>query len=249
MLGGDMQKTFRLRRSAFALAASLLVLSVPAQAADYLTFDLTGATQTDGWANLTAANFPGYGSFPGAAPWPAPIGSNTAGSGDANLNKISGNGYPAGSSIYAPFTNTVFQVSDGTAVANLETVVFQLQIGTAYGLDLTSPPTLSYNGGSQAIAATCSQLVSSTSNGDFGGEPTTLNVLAYQWDLSGVAGAINSFSINWTVAPHTQTYGLKLDQGSVMDQVVAVPEPSTYAIAVGLGALIGFRLRRRRANA
>jgi hypothetical protein len=244
-----MQKTFRLCRSAFVLAASLLVLSGPVQAADYLTFDLSGTTQADGWANLTTANYPGYGTFPGAGAWPAPIGSNTAGSGDADLNKISGNGYPAGASIYAPFTNSVFQVSDGSAVANLETVVFQLQIGTAYGLDLSSAPTLSYNGGSQALVATYAQLVSSTPNGDFGGSPTILNVLAYQWDLSGIEGTINSFSVSWAVAPHTQTYGVKLDQGSMMDQVVAVPEPSTYAIAVGLVALIVFRLRRQRANA
>ncbi len=232
----------RLRCLSVVLCSGILACTTAR--ADFLDASLGGDTQTDGWENLTAANNPGYGSFPGAASWPAPIGSNAAGSGDAEFNKISGNGYPAGSSVYAPFTNTVFRISDNTAVANLETVVFQIQIGTAYGLDLTSAPTLSYNGGSQALTATFSQLVSSVANGDFGGSPTNLNTLAYQWDLSSVSEEITSFAIDWTVASHTQTYALQMDQGSVMSQLVAVPEPGTYAIAGGLLLLVAGRLRR-----
>ena len=52
---------------------------------------LSGVTSTDRWAGLTSTAYPGYGAFPGGSDWPGPIGSNTAGSGDADLNRVAGN--------------------------------------------------------------------------------------------------------------------------------------------------------------
>src|SRR5688572_22649890 len=92
-------------RSCVGIAASLLSLGMAMSAgADVIDIDLPGITSYDGWQGLTSTNYPGYGAFPGTSEWPAPIGSNTDGSGDAELIKLAngagGGAHPSGAGIY-----------------------------------------------------------------------------------------------------------------------------------------------------
>lgn len=234
-------------RSVVQSALTLLVLATlvaPALAAP-VSISLPGTTATDGWADLTATNYPGLGGgFPGMAPWGSPIAANQPGSnGGGQFTKVSGAGFAAGASIYT-FSPGTFSASSSTPVAGLETVVFQIDIGEGEaGIDLTAVPTLSYNGGGQSLAATLTALLFEIPAGDFGGEPITRNTWAFQWDLSGL-GAISDFDIQWTTGAHAQTYALQLDQGSVF--TAAVPEPASMVMALaGLLGLGCVALRRR----
>lgn len=242
------------------LAAAVAGLIGTTSRAEVVDPGLTGVTQYDGWDDLTAGNFPGYGSFPGSSPWPSPMGSNQPGSGDAGFNKLSGNGYAAGSSIYVGgFSSTpntlggTFAVADSTPVAGLETVVFQLEIGEAFGFDLfdDASPTLSYNGGSQALTAT-PVLVDQIQNGTFTNpvtgqpEPVFINTWLFEWDLSGVVDPIDSFQVSFSAVQHSQIYALRLDQS---DTLRLVPEPASLGL-MGLGAAsVALIYRRRRARA
>ena len=133
-------------------------------------FNGIGSSSFDGWINLTGANFTGYGGFPGNVTWPAPIGSNQVGSGDADLSRVvgspSGGGpYLASDSIYfgniAQIPNALggtLRVTDTTPLTSLKTVVFQIQIGEAVGYDFHEPaglPVLKVNGQTIAISASC----------------------------------------------------------------------------------------------
>ena len=64
----------------------------------------------------------------------------------------------------------------------------------------------------------------------------------YTWDLSGVSAPITSYTLTLS-AGFSQVLALQVDQ------VAAVPEPSTYAMAMGGLALVGMMARRRRAAA
>lgn len=240
---------------------SLAALVATAGLATAATIDvgLSGTTSTDGWENLTATNYSGYGSFPGTGAWPAPIGSNTAGSGDAELNKSSGGGYLASEGIYSggfsgtPNTSGAnFLVSDSTIVSDIQTAVFQIEIGQAYGYDFYNNvlPTLSYNGGDQQITASYSKIISQYQNGTFEDpitgidEPVYVTLYGLQWDLSSITTPITSLEITWTTVQHSVIYSMQLDQSNTFTQVV--PEPSTYAlIGLGLGALLFMRRIRR----
>lgn len=240
---------------ALALVASAGMLSAPAHAA---TVDpgLTGNTQYDGWENLTASNNPGYGGFPGSGAWPSPIGSNAAGSGDAELDKVAGAAYPASEGLYfggfSPTPNTeggTLSVSDSTPVADLEHVVFQVEVGEAFGYDFYNEalPTLSYNGGSQALAGT-SDMIGQIQDGTFTDpisgedEPVYINTWMTEWDLSSL-GAITDFEIAFTPVQHSSVRGVRLDQSDTFT-ASAVPTPST--LALGVAAFGGLMLRRPR---
>lgn len=231
-------------------AAVLLAMAIPAAAsqAAFISPALTGTTEYEGWANLTASNIPGYGSFPGAAPWPAPIASNEPGSaGKAALDKVSGNAYPAGSSIYAPFTDTTFSIESTAASGfDINTIVFQIDIGPGNGgVHLSAAPTLNYNGGSQALAA------------DFTGQsagafpfvnpidPTqagTTTIFQFQWDLSGIVDNVQTYEIVYADGEHSQTYALQVDTGGTFVQ--AIPEPGSLAL-LAVGSVLVARRRRR----
>lgn len=222
-----------------------------------VAIDLDGNTQNDGWTNssLTSVSA-GFGSFPGSSPWPNPIQSNVGG--DASLNKTAngtgGGPYPASGSIYfGGFSGDVnnnggtLAVTDSTPVANLQTVVFQVEIGEAWTYDFYNGvlPTLSYNGGSQMLAAdyiSLSQVFTGTVTMPSGEEPLYLNTYGLQWDLSGIGETITSFTISFTGVQHAQLYSLQLDQSDTFTQ--AVPEPSTYALMALAGAFVCWRLRR-----
>ena len=220
---------------------------------------LSGNTQNDGWTNpaLTAAANPGYGSFPGSGAWPAPIQSNVGG--DAYLSKVSngtgGGPYPASGSIYfggfsgdANVNGGTLSVTDATPLANLQTVVFQIEIGEASTYDFYNGvlPTLSYNGGTQFLTAdyvSLSQVFNGTVEMPTGTEPIYINTYALQWDLSGISETISTFSISFSGVQHSQVYSMQLDQSDTMTQ--AVPEPSTYALmALGAG-VVCWHLRRK----
>jgi hypothetical protein len=235
-----------------ALLGAGLALALPGVAqATIVDPGLSGNTAFDEWVNLNAATFPGIsGGFPGSAPWTGSAGSNAAGSGDAGLTKVSGAAFFATASIYAGgFSATpnssgaTMRVSEPTALAGVQTIVFQIDIGEAFGYDFLDDvvPVLSYNGGSQNVAALTAQITGTVQNGTFLNpvtmqeEPVFVNTWMLTWDVSGL-GAITDFAVEWTDVMHSQIYGLRLDQSDV-----AVPEPGTLVLLVsglfGLGTL------------
>lgn len=240
---------------------------------------LSGTTAFDGWNNFSSTTLSGFGGFPGTSAWTGSygttvsgaIGSYVAGSGDAILTKAangtSGGPYVASGSIYsggfsgdANVNGGTLAVTDTTPLADLKTIVFQLEIGEAWTYDLYNHalPTLTYtyNDGTgdvtvTSVAADYSSILLQAYNGTVtmpsGEEPVYINLHALQWDLSAVTGDITAFTINFTTVQHSQVYAMQLDQGDTMVQVV--PEPSTYAMIVAGSALLLWRLRRREALA
>ncbi|ODU00531.1 MAG: hypothetical protein ABS79_03180 [Planctomycetes bacterium SCN 63-9] len=227
---------------------------------------LTGTVETNVWSNdsITIQKNLGFPGFPGTGAWPSPIGSDSGG--DATLNKTSnGNGggpYPASGSIYfGGFSGDInnfdgtLQVSDATPVANLANVVFQVEIGEAWTYDFYNHvlPTLSYNGGNQAIAPTLALALAKFDNGTVvmptGPETVYINTHLLQWDLSGIATPITSFSISFNGVQHAQLYDLRLDQSDVYTAYgasAAVPEPASLSlVGLGLSAILVLRKRRQ----
>ncbi len=250
----------------FALAG-LSAVAVSSAFSDLYTHTVTlnGTTQFDGWdGNGFAANGVNY---PGTSPWPGPIVSNVAGSGDAGLFKVAngtgGGPYPTGSAglrnIYHGGTsatpNTLggtLKVGDSTLVAGIQTVVFQIIIGEAYGYDFFNheAPVLTVNGETTSHTATFTHLLAQEQNGTFpvpggGTEPLYDNLWGLQWDLAGL-GDVTSLEITWSSVQHARIKGLQLDQSNQFqgDYFASVPEPGTMA-ALGLGAAALLRRRKK----
>jgi hypothetical protein len=220
----------------------------------------SGSSGTDGWVNVNSANFSGYGGFPGNSAWPGPIGSNGIGSGDADLSRIAGS--PTGGGPFLSSTSIYFgnfaqvpnalggtlRVSDSTPLANLKTLVFQIQIGEATGYDLYSAPALKINGGSSIVNPLFSGILNRFQSGTFPSpatgldEPVYVNTRGYQWDVSSL-GAITSFAIDFSGVTHSQIYGLKLDQSSSVFSTAVIPEPNVGGLV--LAAACFFLIRRR----
>ena len=222
----------------------------------------SGSSGSDAWVNVNSANFSGYGGFPGNSPWPAPIGSNGAGSGDADLSRVAGSPTGGGpflssSSIYfgnyAQIPNALggtLRVSDSTPLANLKTLVFQIQIGEATGYDLYSAPTLKINGGSSIVNLLFSGILNRYQSGTFFSpateldEPVYVNTRGYQWDVSSL-GAVTSFAIDFSGVTHSQIYGLQLDQSSSVFSTAVIPEPNVGGLILA-GACFFLFCRRAR---
>jgi hypothetical protein len=260
-----------LRRSMLAVATAVVAgsLGAAAQAAfvpgeDLVNPGLTGNTQHDAWVGLTSANYPGFPGFPGTGAWPHPMAPNQPGSVDGELIKLAnGNGggpYPTSGGIYfGGFSGDInnlggtLAVKDATPVADFKNVVFQVQIGEAWTYDFYNHalPTLSYNGGSQNLAATTSLVLSKFDNGTVtmptGDETVYINTYLLQWDLSGISSPITDFSIQFSGTQHSQLYALQLDQSDVYKAYgTVVPEPSTILMtASGVLPLALLTLRKR----
>jgi hypothetical protein len=222
----------------------------------------SGSSGSDAWVNVNSANFFGYGGFPGNSPWPAPIGSNGSGSGDADLSRVAGSPTGGGpflssSSIYfgnyAQVPNALggtLRVSDSTPLANLKTLVFQIQIGEATGYDLYSAPTLKINGGSSVVNILFSGILNRYQSGTFFSpateldEPVYVNTRGYQWDVSSL-GAVTSFAIDFSGVTHSQIYGLQLDQSSSVFSTAVIPEPNVGGLVLA-GAFFFLICRRAR---
>jgi len=228
-----------------SIVFATLILGLSAYAAAQsspVSLSLGGTTQYDGWANFNPTNFPGGGSFPGTGAWAAPLGSNTANSGDATLRKVSngvgGGPYVSSGSIYSGgFSSTAntlggkLAAEDTTVVSGLKTVAFQLEIGEAFGYDLYNhaDPILTYTytpaGGSPTTASFASTAFTSqlahVDTGNTFTDPTTgvpqklyNNLYGYQWNLSGISGTVTGISISFQTVQHSQIYSLQLDQSS-----------------------------------
>jgi hypothetical protein len=222
----------------------------------------SGSSGTDGWVNVNSVNFSGFGGFPGSSAWPAPIGSNGIGSGDADLSRVAGSPTGGGpflssSSIYfgnfAQVPNALggtLRVSDSTALANLKTLVFQIQIGEATGYDLYSAPALKINGGSSVVTPIFSGILNRFQNGTFtspetgADEPVYVNTRGYQWDVSSL-GTVTSFAIDFSGVTHSQIYGLQLDQSSSFFSAPVIPEPNVGGLIFTAACLFLFCRRAR----
>ncbi|MFG6417020.1 PEP-CTERM sorting domain-containing protein [Roseateles sp. DC23W] len=212
-----------------ALAAVLLATASLAQAnTTHESFsDVTGSASFDGWNQLNRSGLGCADSTCSTAKLVAGITANVAGSGDAVFKRDSGDHYPAGFGLYGG--NSVLSFIDTTLVGNLGTLVFQGIVndfsGAGFGL------TLSYNGGTQALAASN---VSSVLTGG------VADYYRYTFDLSGL-GAVNSYSLSLN-AGFSQMLAFQVDQVAT----APVPEPSTYALMAGGLGLVGWLARRRK---
>ncbi|MDB6079842.1 MAG: hypothetical protein JWO82_3589 [Akkermansiaceae bacterium] len=236
--------------------AALAATAAPLSAAyiDVSSFNL-GTTSYDGWGKaseptttLTRANYPDYATSSGgvgtlpsyASPWAQPLGSNTAGSGDALFNKTSGSGAFAGAGLYQAGGTGSFSVSDSTALTGLSTVVFQMEVNY-----LDTGASFSDTAVSLVINGITYTPAFSTYFSQSAGDAAVLasnKIFAYQWDLTGVAG-VSSFAVNWDGPSSSgQITSLQLTQGTTFTQVV--PEPSAAFLgSIAAGLLV---LRRRR---
>jgi hypothetical protein len=218
----------------------------------------SGSSESDAWVNVNASNFLGYSDR--RRDWPAPIGSNGIGSRDADLNRVAGSPTGGGpilssSAIYFmgfdPLPNAMggtLRVTDSTPLANLKTLVFQIQIGEATGYDLYSAPALKINGGSSVVNPLFSGILNRFQNDTFTNpetgleEPIYVNTRGYQWDVSSL-GTVTSIAIDFSGVTHSQIYGLQLDQSSSVFSAALVPEPNVGGLV--LAAACFFLIRRR----
>lgn len=217
------------------IGASLFAIAGLAQAnTTYSSFaDVANSVSFDGWNQLNRSRVDSNN-----APNPltaeqlaAGTAGNVAGSGDALLKLVTGSYYPAGFGLYGD-GNLTF--TDNTVASNIGSLVFQGIVndfnasfgGEAYTI------TLSYNGGSQAIAGSLLNFTSTNTVDDY---------YRYSWDLSGVTTPITSYTLNFS-AGFSQALAFQVDQVAA---VSSVPEADSYAMMLlGLGVM-GVVARRR----
>ncbi len=238
-----------------SLASAVLLLSPAVAGAAFLSVNLPGTTQYDGWSGMTRANYPAYATPSNGvgtlasytSTWPAPFASNTGITGDAVFTKVSGSAAFAGAGPYQAGSTATFSVGDSSALNGLSTIVFQLEAnydetGGAAFLN-GGVPTLYVNGGSTGIPASSTAYFL-----DGGVYLATNSIHAYQWDLTALGTPVTSFNIQWNgPASSGQITGMQLNQGTQYAQIVGAPVPEPGAALLALTAATGLLARRRRA--
>jgi PEP-CTERM motif len=213
-----------IRRSLTAILVSPLFLA-PLHAAVIADITLTGGQNTTVWTNLKNTNVGlAAASGTGAATVQAP-------------------GYQAGVGLYSFSTSYSCTVTQAASF-DMNTVVFQADLAPNpdFPIPFSGGPLLSFNGGSQNIAASYFQIQGSESRiTSFG--PQTYSGAAWQWDLSGYSEVINSVSIVQPFSVHTAVAGMRIDGGGTFTSVI--PEPSAVGLAGLAAGLLAFRRQRR----
>lgn len=236
-------------RTPFAAAALLALAGVAAANTTHDAFvDVAGSTAFDGFNQLTNARIT-------TAQLVAGLASNVAGSDNtATLKRLTGGFYPASFGLYSWSTDSAFGVNVASAVSDLASITLQtfVTVDTSQGVDGLLQagylPTLSFNGGTQQLAAT-SYTVTPVSGG-FGMDGSPLpassnnpNYGYFSWDLSSVTTPITSFSVNFGLDTHSSALAFQLDQVAT----APVPEPGSYALMLAGMGVVGLLARRRKA--
>lgn len=220
---------------------TLLALSAPAFAAINITLD--GTTESAVWTGLNNTNYTVGMGFPthgtSTNPWPNAIAANSGSSAGATFNKVSGSGYFASGSLYDAGLAGTFHLADSGPQASLATIVFQADLGGSFA----SGPVLNINGGTQGLVPDYFATSPGSYLFSFGGPPGPTTNVAWQWELSGFGGSINSYKIVWSSAnsAHLTQYQYNLATSDTFTQ--AIPEPSAGLLGV---AALGLTLIRRR---
>lgn len=223
--------------------AVFAALILPCQAA--ISLALPGNSENAVWSALNNIKYPssaGYNTFGTntspfhSNPTLAALDADTGSTITATFEKTSGGGYFASTSIYNFGIPGTFEVSDPSPLGGLETVIFQMDLGSP----LAGTPMLNFNGGTQTLAPDFQTTSPGQFISGFGGPPAPTTNYAWQWDLSS-AGA-TSYEILFTTIEHGTIFQLDLAAGDTFTQ--AIPEPSTTLL--GLAALTLTTLHRRR---
>ncbi|MFD0894141.1 PEP-CTERM sorting domain-containing protein [Luteolibacter ambystomatis] len=201
-------------------------LAASAHAALFVDYNLGVDQNTTIWTTLNNTN---------------PSRTADAGS-DPGSFTIGAPGYQASVGTYSFSTDYSVTVNQ-TSTFDLQTAVFQVDIAMnpSYTLPYGTGPLLSYNGGSQNLAASLF-----TTNGtelrntSFG--PMNYVGGAWQWDLSGITENISSITITMPVSVHSSISAARIDSGS--SNLAVVPEPSMMGLALLGGGLLVARRRR-----
>lgn len=170
------------------------------------------------------------------------------------FRRTSGSHYPASYGLYSFSGDSTFEVAVADAAAGVGSIVLQtyINISLADGVNgvLSDDylPRLSYNGGEQFLPATTLVRQSVDGGPGMGGEaqppsPNNPNYLTFTWDLSSLPAAVDSFKISFGSDNHSQILALQVDQ------IGAVPEPATLALACAALGYIGLAALRSRAPA
>jgi len=234
-------------RRAFVAAAFVAAGTASANTTNAAFVDVAGSTSVDGFNELRAGRIT-------TAQLVAGVASNVTGSdGNAVLSRTSGGFYPASFGLYSWSTDSSFKIEVASAIADLSQVTFQsfVTVDTSQGVDGLLQagylPTLSYNGGTQALAASSYSLT--PVSGGFGMDGTPLPASAsnpnyglFTWDLSALPATASSFTINFGLDIHSSALAFQLDQVAV----TAVPEPQTYALMLAGMGVVGLIARRRK---
>lgn len=162
----------------------------------------------------------------------------------------------SGGGIYGFFSQTHYSITNTDPILNLKSMTLQIYLaeGTSsmFGGSSTAfaaAPTLTLQTTNGVQTATQFSLLYSQISipGNGPQPPTNIDLQTFQWDLSAVTGTITSYSINWQDSYHTIIYGMDVTESNAIQtqNILAVPEPSTYAYTFAGFGLFAVMARRR----